>query len=278
MDWCSPAPHKAQLHACNNTINYGKKANFGTYIVLSLVFHLAFFVGMYFLTDNFRQIPHRTSVIEIDLSHIEATGRRKAPAPPALISGGKTTPAPQHPIVAKQAAQPLSPQGAPKNSSAPAGKQAPEKGVREYAEEDAVGHSPSGAEPAPLTASSIETTAAAKAGGNEGTAGTGAGHRGKKVLTNYSTIVRALIEAHKEYPRAARRMGIRGSVAVSFSLDRHGELRNVSLAKSSGCTLLDNAGLRAVRSVGRFPPPPRESMTGEEISFSLPITFTLTSG
>jgi len=266
-------PDALRRHARFKTDDNGKEAAFGTYILLSLVFHLVIIGVVYLVANTFRQVTHDISVIEIDLSHIEATERQKASPMAKPVPRKKTSPA-SGAIVSKQSAPAVSHQVGKKDSGTAAAGQATAK-IRTAAENQTIGRSPSGVNSERSDVGSAATAASTQTGGRNAATRTGTGKSEKLILADYAAIVRAAIERHKEYPRAARRIGIRGSVIVSFSLDRHGNLRTVSLARSSGYSMLDDAGIRAVRNAGRFPPPPREIMNGEEISFSLPITFTL---
>jgi TonB family protein len=72
----------------------------------------------------------------------------------------------------------------------------------------------------------------------------------------------------------ARRGLIEGTVVVRGRLSRDGSLRQCGVTRTSGSGLLDNAAHRAVRSVGSFPPVPRE-LQGDELVFDLPVSFRL---
>jgi protein TonB len=85
---------------------------------------------------------------------------------------------------------------------------------------------------------------------------------------------RGLIERHKDYPIMARRGRIEGTTVVRGTLDNDGALRQCTLARTSGSALLDNAAIRAVQSVGQFPPVPGE-LHGDKLVFELPISFRL---
>ncbi len=93
--------------------------------------------------------------------------------------------------------------------------------------------------------------------------------------TGYMQRCRRLIEHHKEYPVMARRGRMEGTVIVFGTLTRGGSLRHCIIKRSSGSGLLDNAAVRAVQSVGTFPPMPAE-LHGNELTFELPISFSLT--
>lgn len=230
----------------------------------------------------------KTSVIEIDLSRIETPGASNAAAP---ASNPRTAAhrSPRSRLLPIRAARP------------PAGQASKEKPVRPALEAGPREKTETGKTEAKISGSTPAAEPEASAGGAEGKrSGSGGGTEGKhsgsgggggndrpagngqgarSALAEYSRSIRALIERNKEYPFAARRMGFQGSLILSFSVNRLGELRSVSLVKTSGNSMLDNAGLRAVRTAGRFPPPPRHAMSGaEEISFRIPITFALTGG
>jgi len=94
------------------------------------------------------------------------------------------------------------------------------------------------------------------------------------VRAGYMQRCRGLIERHKEYPVMARKGRIEGTVMIRGTLGRDGSLSKCQLARSSGSVLLDNAAMRAVRSVDRFPPAPPE-LLGDELVFELPISFRI---
>jgi protein TonB len=87
---------------------------------------------------------------------------------------------------------------------------------------------------------------------------------------------RGLIEHYKEYPVMARKGMIEGTVVVRGTLARDGSLRQCGVTRTSKSGLLDNAALRAVRSVERFPPVPPE-LLGNELAFELPVSFRLSA-
>ncbi|AVW89905.1 energy transducer TonB family protein [Celeribacter baekdonensis] len=126
-------------------------------------------------------------------------------------------------------------------------------------------------------ATQSEAQKAAGAGGQtaRGTKGTSqgatadAGQR-KHDLSAWGGGIRAAIERKKRYPSAAR--GAKGKVVLQISVARTGALRSVSVARSSGNALLDQAALAAVQSIGQFKPAPR-SLTQNAYSFSLQINF-----
>lgn len=100
------------------------------------------------------------------------------------------------------------------------------------------------------------------------------GSRVTDARRGYLALLKNRIEQHREYPVSARKGQQEGSVLVAFSLSRDGSLLQARVARTSGIPLLDAAALRAVRGAGRFPPVP-EVLEGSEVTFEVPIRFTL---
>src|SRR3546814_3507058 len=74
---------------------------------------------------------------------------------------------------------------------------------------------------------------------------------------------------------AARRpagLHLEGEALISFSIGPRGDLRGLSLDRSSGNAQLDRLALRTVRLAAPFPRPP-ESLDAEELDFALPFHF-----
>lgn len=265
----------------------GKFAFSGS-LALSLLFHAALFSAVVLLKENVDRAPRKPAVIEIDLSAIETPDVSEAPPAPAPAKKRTAAGRPANPTgeTARQNGRSAIRRAKLKKSDQTAGAFNPDKdktttaGVAHAgatlpvtaAKAPAAGEKAAG----PLSGAEKEGVSESHAEASESRGGDG--HGTKAALADYSRTVRALIERRKEYPLAARKLGIQGSVIVSFSLDRRGELQGVSLAKSSGNSMLDNAGIRAVRGVGSFPPPPGHAMRGEVISFRIPVRFNLATG
>ena len=95
-----------------------------------------------------------------------------------------------------------------------------------------------------------------------------------KARASYRATIALLIDRNKEYPLFSRKAGQQGSCSVRCSMTCDGTITKVELVRSSGYTPLDKAGLRAVSSVGKFPPPPHDGGCSE-LFFEVPITFRL---
>ncbi len=62
--------------------------------------------------------------------------------------------------------------------------------------------------------------------------------------------------AKRNYPRSAQRMRKQGTVRVRFSLGRDGSISNVSVAGSSGHSILDKAAVKSIKRLRKYKPPP----------------------
>ena len=78
---------------------------------------------------------------------------------------------------------------------------------------------------------------------------------------------------HPAYPAMALRMGWQGKVMLSVEVLRDGRAGQVSVQRSSGHAVLDNAALQAVRA-WRFVPARRDGQLVDE-TFFVPLPFEL---
>ncbi len=81
------------------------------------------------------------------------------------------------------------------------------------------------------------------------------------------SLQRALV-----YPNAARTKRQQGAATVALSLSPGGVLRGVRLVRSSGNPTLDQAALKTVQRVGRYPRAP-EGLTAASYAFQIPVQF-----
>ena len=100
--------------------------------------------------------------------------------------------------------------------------------------------------------------------------GTGKSH----ARDDYYSSLRAAVERHREYPRAARRARLQGMVVLRLSVSREGHLLSVRVSQSSGEEILDSAALSAVRMAGTLPAAPVE-IVGDQVTVELPFVFRL---
>lgn len=90
----------------------------------------------------------------------------------------------------------------------------------------------------------------------------------------YRARIRQAVDAHKIYPRLARRMGEEGRVVLAFVIEADGRLVGVRVVESSGSELLDEAALGAVREAAPFPAFPA-GVERKRWEFTLPLSFSL---
>lgn len=96
------------------------------------------------------------------------------------------------------------------------------------------------------------------------------GHGGER--NDYLTRVFRHIEPFRTYPEAARANRQRGRVVTRVTINRAGELVALSVDRSSGWPLIDNAELAAIRRAMPLPPPPA-GMPGDPLVLILPMTY-----
>jgi TonB family protein len=107
-------------------------------------------------------------------------------------------------------------------------------------------------------------------GSGENSRGSGGGAAGD----TYLMMVRSKIEQHKIYPRRASLRQIQGTVVIHFIITLEGIIKGVDVVQSSGFTVLDQAGLKAVKDASPFPKPPVEFFQ-TAVSIEVPIVFEL---
>lgn len=73
---------------------------------------------------------------------------------------------------------------------------------------------------------------------------------------SYFSKIKRQIQMVWKYPESARREGIMGVLTLKFSIKEDGNLKGVSLLRSSGSSILDRAAMEAVRDAVPFFPLP----------------------
>ncbi|HHJ20619.1 MAG TPA: energy transducer TonB [Gammaproteobacteria bacterium] len=90
----------------------------------------------------------------------------------------------------------------------------------------------------------------------------------------YKAQLQAAIERNKNYPRRAQRQRQQGTVVVSFTVLRNGDIERLHVLESSGYPRLDKAALKAVGTIaGKFPLP--DSLMAPSWNFKIPIRYRL---
>jgi len=79
------------------------------------------------------------------------------------------------------------------------------------------------------------------------------------------------------YPDAARREGISGKLLLDVALNPDGSVRNISVVKTSGHAVIDDAAIRIVRLAGPYPPfPPEISKEADVLHITRTWEFSTT--
>lgn len=93
----------------------------------------------------------------------------------------------------------------------------------------------------------------------------------RSLAAHWGAQLRTEIERRKRYPRSAS--GTSGTVMVRITVARNGSLKVLAIANSSGHRVFDQAALKAVQSVRRFPAAP-EGLSASSYSFTVPMLFS----
>jgi TonB family protein len=89
----------------------------------------------------------------------------------------------------------------------------------------------------------------------------------------YLAALRRRLHEALEYPAAARRRGLSGTVELEIALEATGRVNDVRLVRSSSHALLDAAALDAARGLGRVPFPP--DVRPRALRVLMPVVFEL---
>ena len=108
-----------------------------------------------------------------------------------------------------------------------------------------------------------------RGGAGGGSTGGSGGGSGKGSAKSYFDYIYAHIRKHLVYPQQARRMGMTGRTHYGFTIEKDGRVTNLSIEKSCGFAMLDEAGLKAIQAASPLPPPQDKAHIVMPISFSL---------
>ena len=131
------------------------------------------------------------------------------------------------------------------------------------------------AAPAPEAAPPTNALAVTPAGRGTGTSATpGSDPKARIQEADYFALVSAHLNRKKRYPVEAKKARLQGVVTIRFTVDRDGNVSNVSIRRSSGHDLLDSATLELLQRVAPLPHMPA-SMRRDSVTLSLPIDYSL---
>jgi len=239
---------------------------------------------------------------ETDSARAGSAPAKRAAAPPAPTRRApvKRTAPPARSVDASTPATTPAPAPAPAVAAAPPA--APPPSVAGPAPTVEAPPSPSAADPvvasgAPVAPESAAPAPAASRGGDGATGGEaadpvpaasgargGAGGAGTLALAipgdggagaygPYLAALRRRLQEALEYPAAARRRGLSGTVHLEIALEATGRVSEVMLVRSSSHALLDDAALDAARGLRRVPFPPE--VRPRALRVRLPVVFEL---
>jgi len=239
---------------------------------------------------------------ETDSARAGSAPAKRAAAPPAPTRRApvKRTAPPARSVDASTPATTPAPAPAPAVAAAPPA--APPPSVAGPAPAVEAPPSPSAADPvvasgAPVAPESAAPAPAASRGGDGATGGEaadpvpaasgargGAGGAGTLALAipgdggagaygPYLAALRRRLQEALEYPAAARRRGLSGTVHLEIALEATGRVSEVMLVRSSSHALLDDAALDAARGLRRVPFPPE--VRPRALRVRLPVVFEL---
>lgn len=89
----------------------------------------------------------------------------------------------------------------------------------------------------------------------------------------FDSLVLAAIREAIFFPKQAVQERRHGETVVSFSINRDHSISKVSVTKSSGFAILDEAAIRIIQNASRKFPPFPEGLSAEALHFVVPILF-----
>ena len=93
---------------------------------------------------------------------------------------------------------------------------------------------------------------------------------------SYRATISAILKRHKRYPSRALTRRQEGTVAITFIINKDGQLAGYRITHSSGHRLLDREVEKMLKRAAPFPPFPID-MAQEFIRLSLPVDFYIKS-
>ncbi len=87
----------------------------------------------------------------------------------------------------------------------------------------------------------------------------------------YLNRIRDQVGQQEYYPTGAGPLGLEGTAVFGIAIDQSGNLVQAILLQSSGVSILDDAGITAIRRAAPFPPPPQTRQGVLQIVARIPI-------
>jgi protein TonB len=89
----------------------------------------------------------------------------------------------------------------------------------------------------------------------------------------FESMVLSAIRASIFYPKQAAQERRHGEVAVAFAINKDGSVSSLSVAKSSGFTVLDEAALKIIQKAAKKFPPFPDRLSMDALHYVVPILF-----
>lgn len=98
--------------------------------------------------------------------------------------------------------------------------------------------------------------------------------RARKAQQRYLGELMGWLAQHRVYPPELKKKKIEGVVKVRFAFEKSGEVTSISIAESSGNTLLDEAAVDVLRRAAPLPVIP-DILGRDRLTITLPIEYSL---
>jgi protein TonB len=262
-------------------------------LVLSLGLHLAL-VTFVLMTGWYKPLP--PALLEVSLvaplpGDQAAPGKANSGGPSQAVRTQVHQPSSKSPLALKAVSKPAPP---PRKKRVKAETMRPQRPTPPLALSPAAPPAPFARDNSGLTRSasgplghgtaSDATGSGPGAEGNSGNGGRGQGTGGggpgglAVAQTQYLSLIRARILAHRSYPPLARARHMEGEVRLRFILTHNGALRRgVQIVKPSGFSVLDEQASQCVLAAAPFPPFPPE-LRRDSLTVEVPILYRLQDG
>lgn len=222
---------------------------------VSVALHVAILLALAWSAEHFRP-PPLPDVVVVEMVSLPPAEPDREPPPPELAPvepvGGSGPVPPAKPV---PVSKPMAPKAAPAARNVPVPAATTPGPGAEVPSAEAARNEPSGPAVAasPLPAGPVADE-----------------------MGLYLAEVRRRLQANLDYPFAARRMKLGGTVHIRVHVAGDGgvEGRSIAVTTSSGADLLDEAGLVTVRRASPFPSPPG----GQALFINVPVVFELRRG
>jgi protein TonB len=262
-----PAPHLGVVTGPVRAPREGLGATAtAVFVASSVVVHLGIAVGLSHLSA-LEPDPHDRGPLTVDFTPLTVAAFEPLPEPHPVEQAPPAEPPPVEPPPTRATPRAVPPPARPAEAAVPdeSSVASPEPAPRPAPASAVVSDEPAtaagmptgtGGQGGPGTGGS--RTAGATSGSSSGSS-EGSREIDPRVLAREwmrrvsdSILGRAL----RDYPRAALRQHLEGTVTVAISLHASGRVADVAVLQSSGHARLDEAAIAAVQAVGEVPAPP----------------------